>query len=58
MWKDAPSWFLPAERDRMIVPDSQRFMAERMQARVESHPVGHAPILTAPQLVAGIIDMR
>jgi hypothetical protein len=44
-----------AEQDRMIVQETQRFMAERMQARVRSHPVDHAPIVTAPDLVVDII---
>jgi pimeloyl-ACP methyl ester carboxylesterase len=51
LWKDRPSWFLLAEQDRMIAPDTQRFMAERMGARVLSHPVDHTPIVTAPDLV-------
>jgi pimeloyl-ACP methyl ester carboxylesterase len=55
LWKDRPSWFLIAEQDRMIVHDTQRFMAERMRARVRSHPVDHAPIVTAPGLVVDII---
>jgi pimeloyl-ACP methyl ester carboxylesterase len=55
LWKDCPSWFLIAEQDRMIVHDTQRFMAERMRARVRSHPVDHAPIVTAPGLVVDIV---
>ncbi len=55
LWKDRPAWFLIAEQDRMIVHDTQRFMAERMRARVRSHPVDHAPIVTAPGLVVDII---
>jgi pimeloyl-ACP methyl ester carboxylesterase len=55
LWKDRPTWFLVAEQDRMIVPDTQRFMAARMHARVRSHPVDHAPIVTAPRLVIDII---
>jgi pimeloyl-ACP methyl ester carboxylesterase len=55
LWRDLPSSFLIAEQDRMIVPDTQRFMAERMHARVRSHPVDHAPIVTAPSLVVDII---
>jgi pimeloyl-ACP methyl ester carboxylesterase len=55
LWKDHPTWFLIAEHDRMIVHDTQRFMAERMHARVRSHPVDHAPIVTAPGLVVDII---
>jgi pimeloyl-ACP methyl ester carboxylesterase len=56
LWKDRPSWFLTAEHDRMIVLETQRFMAERMHARVRSHPVDHAPIVTAPRLVVDIIS--
>ena len=55
LWKDLPTWFLIAQQDRMIVPDTQRFMAERMRARVRSHPVDHTPIVTAPGLVVDII---
>jgi len=55
LWKDRPSWFLVAEQDRMITPDTQRFMAERMKATVRSAPVDHAPIITAPAVVVDII---
>jgi pimeloyl-ACP methyl ester carboxylesterase len=55
LWKDRPTWFLVAEQDRMIVQENQRFMAERMKARVRSHPVDHAPIVTAPAVVVDII---
>jgi pimeloyl-ACP methyl ester carboxylesterase len=55
LWKDRPSWFLVAEEDRMIVPDTQRFMAARMKARVQSHPVDHTPIVTAPGMVVDLI---
>jgi pimeloyl-ACP methyl ester carboxylesterase len=50
LWKDIPSWFLVAEDDRMIVPETQRYMAGRMKAKIKSHPVDHAPIITAPGL--------
>ena len=33
-WREKPSWFLLAEDDRQIAPDTQRFMAKRMNARV------------------------
>jgi pimeloyl-ACP methyl ester carboxylesterase len=55
LWKDRPSWFLVAEQDRMINPDTQRFMAERMKAKLRSHPVDHTPIVTAPGVVVDII---
>ena len=55
LWKDRPSWFLVAEQDRMIVHETQRFMAERMKARVHSHAVDHTPLVTAPSVVVDII---
>ena len=54
-WRDRPTWFLVAEQDRMIVQDNQRFMAERMKARLRSHSVDHAPMVTAPSYVLDII---
>jgi pimeloyl-ACP methyl ester carboxylesterase len=55
LWKDRPAWFLIAEQDRMILLDTQRFMAERMRARVRSYPLDHTPIVTAPGPVVDII---
>jgi pimeloyl-ACP methyl ester carboxylesterase len=55
LWKDRPTWFLVAEQDRMIVHETQRFMAERMQAKVRSHPVDHAPMVSAPTVLVDII---
>ncbi|HLZ65361.1 MAG TPA: alpha/beta hydrolase [Aliidongia sp.] len=55
LWKDRPTWFLVAEQDRMIVEGNQRFMAERMRARVRSHAVDHTPIVTAPAVVLDVL---
>ena len=55
LWKERPSWFLVAEQDRMILRETQRFMAERMKARVRTHPADHTPIVTAPSAVVDII---
>jgi pimeloyl-ACP methyl ester carboxylesterase len=55
LWKDLPTWFLVAEQDRMIPHASQRFMAERMTARMRSCQVDHMPIVTAPSVVLGTI---
>jgi pimeloyl-ACP methyl ester carboxylesterase len=55
LWKDVPSWFLLAEQDRMIVPATQRFMAERMKATIKAHAVDHTPSVTAPAAVVDII---
>src|SRR5215468_9299390 len=55
LWKDIPSWFLVAEDDRMIVPETQRYMAERMNAKVKMHAVDHMPSITAPGTVVNVI---
>jgi len=55
LWKDRPAWFLVAEQDRMIAAETQRFMAQRMGARVRSHAVDHAPILSAPAIVLDVL---
>jgi pimeloyl-ACP methyl ester carboxylesterase len=54
-WKSRPSWFLLAEEDRMIPPVTQRFMAERMKAKIFSRPVDHTPSITAPEVVVEIV---
>jgi pimeloyl-ACP methyl ester carboxylesterase len=54
-WRSKPSWFLIAEEDRMINPKTQHFMADRMGAHAQSHPVDHSPMYTEPNLVVGII---
>jgi pimeloyl-ACP methyl ester carboxylesterase len=55
LWKEIPSWFLVAEDDRMIVPETQRFMAERMKANIKAHAVDHTPSVSAPTVVIDII---
>ncbi len=54
-WKTKPSWFLIAEEDRMINPQTQRFMAGRMGANIRSYKVDHTPMHTAPELVVDVI---
>ena len=55
LWKDIPTWYLVARNDRMILADKQRFMAQRMGATVREHDVDHMPLLTAPDVVAGLL---
>jgi pimeloyl-ACP methyl ester carboxylesterase len=54
-WKTTPAWYLLAEEDRMINPQTQRFMGERMKATTRSFAVDHTPLLTAPNKVVDII---
>ena len=54
-WKTKPSWFLLAEEDRMINPETQHFMAQRMGAKTRSSAVDHTPLVTAPDQVVDVI---
>jgi pimeloyl-ACP methyl ester carboxylesterase len=54
-WKTKPSWFLLADEDRMIVPQTQRYMAERMRAKIRTQQVDHSPMYTAPDIVVAVI---
>jgi len=54
-WKQKPSWFLVSEKDRMIAPATQHFMAERIGARVHSRDTDHSPLASAPESVVRVI---
>jgi pimeloyl-ACP methyl ester carboxylesterase len=46
--KDRPSWFVVAEQDRMILRETQLFMADRMNARLRTISSDHTPIISLP----------
>jgi pimeloyl-ACP methyl ester carboxylesterase len=54
-WKENPSWFLVAERDRMIAPETQRFMAQRTGGHILAVEADHTPLASAPDRVVAII---
>ena len=54
-WKTKPSWYLIAEEDRMILKETQQFMANRMGSTIHSHKVDHTPMHTAANLVVDTI---
>ena len=54
-WKTKPTWYLIAEDDRMISPETQRFMSSRMGANMRQHNVDHTPMVTAPHVVIDVI---
>ncbi len=55
-WKEKPSWFLIAEKDRMVSPETQRYTAERMKSRIVALPVDHSPLASQPNAVIGLIS--
>jgi pimeloyl-ACP methyl ester carboxylesterase len=54
-WTHKPSWYLIAEEDRMIPVATQRFLAERMKAKVRAEKFDHTPLVTAPNAVVAVI---
>lgn len=56
-WKHKPSWYQISSDDRMIHPENQRRMSERLGARkVITLTAGHASLASRPDEVAGLID--
>lgn len=56
LWTRKPSWYLICEEDRMIPQAVQRFLAERMGAKIRTAKVDHVPLVTAPDLVVDLIQ--
>jgi pimeloyl-ACP methyl ester carboxylesterase len=54
-WKSKPSWFIVAEKDRMIQPDLERAMAKKINAKVTALPTSHVPMQSRPKEVAAVI---
>ena len=55
-WKDKPSYAVVAQRDRMINPDLERFMAKRAQSQTIELPGPHAIFLLHPREIAALIE--
>lgn len=54
-WKNKPSWYQISENDRMIPPEAERWMAERMKATTISLPASHASLVSQPKAIADLI---
>jgi pimeloyl-ACP methyl ester carboxylesterase len=55
-WRTKPSWYVVAERDRMVSPDVQRRLALRINAQTISVEAGHLPFLSKPvETTAGLL---
>ena len=55
-WKSLPSWYLISEGDRMISPETQRFMAKRMGATTSAVPGSHASLVSHAVETARLIS--
>jgi pimeloyl-ACP methyl ester carboxylesterase len=54
-WKSKPSWFIVAEKDRMIQPDLERAMAKKINAKITALPTSHVAMQSRPNDVAAVI---
>lgn len=54
-WKTKPSWYIVSEEDRMIQPELQKAMAQKISAHVVTLAAGHTPQLSQPAEVAKAI---
>jgi pimeloyl-ACP methyl ester carboxylesterase len=56
-WKKKPTWYQVSTNDRMIHPDSERQMAERMKPRTTIElDASHASLASQPTAIADLID--
>ena len=54
-WRSRPSWFQISERDLMINPELQHFMAKRIGAKTVSLDASHASAVSHPREIADLI---
>jgi len=56
-WKKKPAWYQVSASDRMIHPDTERRMAERMNPRSTIElDASHASLASQPDAIADLID--
>ena len=54
-WAEIPSWALVGTVDRVILPATQLFMAERADARIVKVKASHLSMISQPGAVTGLI---
>ena len=56
-WKVKPSWYQISTNDRLIPPETEKFMAERIRARKTiTLPTSHASVATHPNEIVDLIE--
>jgi pimeloyl-ACP methyl ester carboxylesterase len=55
-WRNKPSWYLLVTQDRMIPPDTQRFMSKRAGSNVVEVAGSHSIYVSQPEAVANLIE--
>ncbi|MDR6492030.1 pimeloyl-ACP methyl ester carboxylesterase [Paraburkholderia terricola] len=55
-WKEKPSWYVLTTKDRAVSPDVEKFMAERMGAKVVPMASSHLAPVSHAGAIADVID--
>jgi pimeloyl-ACP methyl ester carboxylesterase len=54
-WKNLPTWYQVSMNDRMIPPQAEQFMAQRINARTITVPSSHASLVSHPEEISDFI---
>ena len=54
-WRTLPTWYLVAQNDETLAPDSERQFAARMGATTVEIASSHVPMVSHPNEVADLI---
>jgi pimeloyl-ACP methyl ester carboxylesterase len=54
-WRTIPSWYLLCTEDKAIPPATQRYMAERANARIQEVAASHASMVSQPEAATQLI---
>jgi pimeloyl-ACP methyl ester carboxylesterase len=55
-WKEKPSWYVVTTKDHAVSPDVERFMAERMGAKIVPMASSHLAPVSHAGAIADVID--
>jgi pimeloyl-ACP methyl ester carboxylesterase len=55
-WKTKPSWYQVSTNDRMIHPDTERRLAERMNPRGIELDASHASLASQPSAIVDLVE--
>jgi len=55
-WKNKPTWYVIASKDRAVAPELQKAEAAAMKATSITVPSSHVPMLSHPKEVADLIE--
>lgn len=55
-WHDKPSWFVVSKNDRMINPELERAMAQKINAKTSEVAASHVSMVSQADAIARVIE--